>query len=108
MIYEYENILYEYNDQLFVCLMSKLVVNVVMTGFIGMALSYGLSLNVTLVFSVQTLCLLENLIIAVERLEQYMHIHSEAPEIIQDNRPALNWPEIGRVEIHDLKVNILL
>ncbi|THF96946.1 hypothetical protein TEA_016444 [Camellia sinensis var. sinensis] len=74
------------------------------SGFIGMALSYGLSLNVTLVFSVQTLCLLENLIIAVERLEQYMHIHSEAPEIIQDNRPALNWPEIGRVEIHDLKV----
>ncbi|KAF5947201.1 hypothetical protein HYC85_013158 [Camellia sinensis] len=55
-------------------------------------------------FSVQTLCLLENLIIVVERLEQYMHIHSEAPEIIQDNRPALNWPEIGRVEIHDLKV----
>ncbi|CAL5360160.1 unnamed protein product [Camellia sinensis] len=73
------------------------------SGFIGMALSYGLSLNATLVFSVQTLCLLENLIIAVERLEQYMHIHSEAPEIIQDNRPALNWPEIGRVEIHDLK-----
>ncbi|KAI7988581.1 ABC transporter C family member 10 [Camellia lanceoleosa] len=67
------------------------------SGFIGMALSYGLSLNATLVFSVQTLCLLENLIIAVERLEQYMHIHSEAPEIIQDNRPALNWPEIGRV-----------
>ncbi|CAL5360161.1 unnamed protein product [Camellia sinensis] len=49
------------------------------SGFIGMALSY-------------------------ERLEQYMHIHSEAPEIIQDNRPALNWPEIGRVEIHDLKL----
>ncbi|CAL5409212.1 unnamed protein product [Camellia sinensis] len=49
------------------------------SGFIGMALSY-------------------------ERLEQYMHIHSEAHEIIQDNRPALNWPEIGRVEIHDLKV----
>ncbi|GMQ05628.1 hypothetical protein CsSME_00050581 [Camellia sinensis var. sinensis] len=42
-----------------------------------------------------------------ERLEQYMHIHSEAPEIIQDNRPALNWPEIGRVEIHDLKVRYL-
>ncbi|CAL5345373.1 unnamed protein product [Camellia sinensis] len=48
------------------------------SGFIGMALSY-------------------------ERLEQYMHIHSEAPKIIQDNRPALNWPEIARVEIHDLK-----
>ncbi|CAL5409213.1 unnamed protein product [Camellia sinensis] len=77
------------------------------SGFIGMALSYGLSLNVTLVFSVQTLCLLENLIIAGERLEQYMHIHSEAHEIIQDNRPALNWPEIGRVEIHDLKYSML-
>ncbi|KAF5947202.1 hypothetical protein HYC85_013159 [Camellia sinensis] len=59
--------------------MSKLVANVVIAGLTGMALSY-------------------------ERLEQYMHIPSEAPEIIQCNQPVLNWPTIGRVEIHDLKV----
>ncbi|KAH7839793.1 hypothetical protein Vadar_008968 [Vaccinium darrowii] len=74
------------------------------SGFIGMALSYGLSLNIFVVSSVQNQCKLSNSIIAVEWLEQYMHIPSEAPEIIEGNRPALNWPELGKVEIHDLKV----
>ncbi|KAK2966470.1 hypothetical protein RJ640_018999 [Escallonia rubra] len=74
------------------------------SGFIGMALSYGLSLNVYLVFSVQSQCLLSNMIISVERLEQYMHVPSEASEKIEGNRPPLNWPSVGRVEISDLKV----
>lgn len=77
-----------------------------MTGFIGMELSYGLSLNVFLVFSVQYQCMLASSIISVERLEQYMHIPSEAPEVIESNRPEPNWPSIGRVEICNLKVNI--
>lgn len=76
-----------------------------MAGFIGMALSYGLSLNVFLVYSVQNQNMLSNLIISVERLEQYMHIPSEAPEIIEDSRPSQNWPNVGRVEIYGLKVN---
>ncbi|KAI8569709.1 hypothetical protein RHMOL_Rhmol02G0298900 [Rhododendron molle] len=74
------------------------------SGFIGMALSYGLSLNIFVVASVQNQCTMSNSIIAIERLEQYMHIPSEAPEIIESNRPALNWPEFGKVEIRDLKV----
>ncbi|XP_023742702.1 ABC transporter C family member 10 [Lactuca sativa] len=74
------------------------------SGLIGMALSYGLSLNVFVVFSVQVQCQLSNMIVSVERLEQYMHIPSEAPEIIQDNRPSSNWPSTGRVDIQNLKI----
>ncbi|KAH7682383.1 Xenobiotic-transporting ATPase protein [Dioscorea alata] len=74
------------------------------SGFVGMALSYGLSLNVSLVFSIQNQCTLANYIISVERLNQYMHVSSEAPEVINENRPALNWPSVGRVELHDLKI----
>ncbi|XP_056173981.1 ABC transporter C family member 10-like [Syzygium oleosum] len=74
------------------------------SGYVGMALSYGLSLNVFLVLSVQFQCSLSNLIISVERLEQYMHIQSEAPEVIEDSRPAPDWPSSGKVEIYDLKV----
>lgn len=69
-----------------------------------MALSYGLSLNMSLVFSIQNQCLLANYIISVERLDQYMHIPSEAPEVIEENRPPINWPNKGKVEIHDLQV----
>ncbi|KAK6263207.1 hypothetical protein QUC31_009023 [Theobroma cacao] len=74
------------------------------SGFIGMALSYGLSLNLFLVVAIQYQCVLANLMVSVERLEQYMHIPSEAPEVIEDNRPAHGWPSVGKVEICNLKV----
>ncbi|PON43846.1 ATP-binding cassette containing protein [Parasponia andersonii] len=74
------------------------------SGFIGMALSYGLSLNLFLVISVQYQCMLANTIISVERVEQYMHIPSEASEVVEGNRPAQNWPTLGKVEICNLKV----
>ncbi|KAL8557357.1 hypothetical protein ACS0TY_004697 [Phlomoides rotata] len=74
------------------------------SGFIGMALSYGLSLNMSLVFSINNQCMLANYIISVERLDQYMHITSEAPEIIEDNRPPTTWPSEGKVEIQDLQI----
>ncbi|WOL02147.1 ABC transporter C family member 10 [Canna indica] len=74
------------------------------SGFVGMALSYGLSLNNSLVFSIQNQCTLANYIISVERLNQYMHVSSEAPEIIEGSRPPTDWPAFGRVELHDLKI----
>ncbi|XP_058769855.1 ABC transporter C family member 10-like [Vicia villosa] len=74
------------------------------SGFIGMALSYGLSLNASLVFSIQNQCNIANYIISVERLNQYMHVPSEAPEVIEGNRPPMNWPVVGKVEIKELKI----
>ncbi|KAL5195277.1 ABC transporter C family member 10 [Glycine soja] len=74
------------------------------SGFIGMALSYGLSLNMSLVFSIQNQCNIANYIISVERLNQYMHIPSEAPEVIEGNRPPGNWPAAGRVQINELQI----
>ncbi|XP_021727236.1 ABC transporter C family member 10-like [Chenopodium quinoa] len=74
------------------------------SGFIGMALSYGLSLNVFLVNSIQNQCTLANNIICVERLDQYMHIPSEAPKVIEDCRPPENWPSVGKVEICNLQI----
>ncbi|WCJ26430.1 ABC transporter C family member 10 [Euphorbia peplus] len=74
------------------------------SGFIGMELAYGLSLNLFLVNSVQFQCLLSSLIISVERLQQYFLIPREAPEVIEENRPDPDWPAVGKVEICDLKV----
>ncbi|WCJ26432.1 ABC transporter C family member 10 [Euphorbia peplus] len=74
------------------------------SGFIGMGLAYGLSLNMFLVNSVQFQCLLSTLIVSVERLQQYLLIPSEAPEVIEDNKPEPNWPAAGKVEICNLKV----
>ncbi|XP_026440511.1 ABC transporter C family member 10-like [Papaver somniferum] len=74
------------------------------SGFIGMALSYGLSLSLNLCSSVQHQCTIANDIISVERLNQYVNIPSEASQVIKGNRPKPNWPTEGRVEIHDLKI----
>uniref|UniRef100_A0A8R7JV85 ABC transmembrane type-1 domain-containing protein n=1 Tax=Triticum urartu TaxID=4572 RepID=A0A8R7JV85_TRIUA len=73
-------------------------------GFVGMALSYGLSLNVSFVFSIQNQCNLANQIISVERVNQYMEIQSEAAEVLEENRPATYWPKDGNVELRNLKI----
>ncbi|KAI3929869.1 hypothetical protein MKW98_004023 [Papaver atlanticum] len=74
------------------------------SGFVGMALSYGLSLSMSLSSSVKNQCTLANDIISVERLNQYVNIPSEASQIIKGNRPKPDWPTAGRVEIRDLKI----
>ncbi|TYI53567.1 hypothetical protein E1A91_D11G013800v1 [Gossypium mustelinum] len=78
------------------------------SGFIGLALSYGLSLNLSLVSSIYYQCTIENHIISVERINQYMYIPSEAPEIIEENRPPYNWPAMGKVDICDLQIRYRL
>ncbi|KAJ0661960.1 putative ABC-type xenobiotic transporter [Helianthus annuus] len=74
------------------------------SGFVGMAMSYGLSLNMSLVMSIQNQCTLVNYIISVERVNQYMHLPSEAPLVIEENRPPANWPDTGKVDIQDLQI----
>ncbi|KAK1377127.1 ABC-type xenobiotic transporter [Heracleum sosnowskyi] len=74
------------------------------SGYVGMALAYALSINEFLIYAINMHCMLSNFIISVERLEQCMHIPSEAPEKIEQNQPPPNWPSAGRVVINNLKV----
>ncbi|RZC91261.1 hypothetical protein C5167_027324 [Papaver somniferum] len=74
------------------------------SGFIGLALFYGLTLSLSLGASIQNQCTLANEIISVERLNHYVNIPSEASQVIKGNRPRPNWPTAGRVEIRDLKI----
>ncbi|XP_058749980.1 ABC transporter C family member 10-like [Vicia villosa] len=74
------------------------------SGFIGMVLSYGLLLNTSLVYSTQHQCILANYIVSVERINQYTHIQSDNQEVIEGNHPPDNWPDAGKVEIKDLKI----
>ncbi|PNT75777.1 hypothetical protein BRADI_1g37850v3, partial [Brachypodium distachyon] len=47
---------------------------------------------------------LENYIVSVERIKQYMHLQSEPPAVIPDNRPPISWPQEGSIDPQDLKV----
>ncbi|KMT11999.1 hypothetical protein BVRB_5g099610 [Beta vulgaris subsp. vulgaris] len=74
------------------------------SGFIGIALMYALSMSGNFNLAVQGQCDLANMMVSMERLDQYMHIASEAPEIIDDYRSPPDWPSTGQVEICELKV----
>lgn len=73
-------------------------------GFAGLSLVYGLTLSGVLVFFIQFVCQLASDIVSVERVRQYMKIESEAPAIIESNRPAPTWPEHGQVELQHLQI----
>uniref|UniRef100_A0A0D3HVQ7 Uncharacterized protein n=1 Tax=Oryza barthii TaxID=65489 RepID=A0A0D3HVQ7_9ORYZ len=62
-------------------------------GVAGMVLSYGLSLNMLFLFSIQNQCSLANQIISVERISQYMDIVSEAPDIVEDNQLPVKYTQ---------------
>ncbi|CAK9166892.1 unnamed protein product [Ilex paraguariensis] len=72
----------------------------------GLAVTYGLNLNMLQAWVVWNLCNLENKIISVERILQYISLPSEPPLVIESARPEADghWPSHGKVDIRDLKV----
>jgi ABC-type multidrug transport system fused ATPase/permease subunit len=74
----------------------------------GSSSAAGFALNQALNFSSHILWLARFYSIAemnlnsIERVNDYLEIESEAPEVIEENRPASNWPQKGQVEIKDL------
>ncbi|KAK6229842.1 hypothetical protein SCA6_018793 [Theobroma cacao] len=70
----------------------------------GLAVTYGLNLNMLQAWVVWNICNMENKIISVERLLQYSSVPSEPALVIETNRPDHSWPSHGEVNIHDLQV----
>ncbi|KAL8131721.1 ABC transporter C family member 3-like [Apium graveolens] len=70
----------------------------------GLAVTYGLNLNMLQAWVIWNLCNLENKIISVERILQYASIESEPPLVIEHNRPDEHWPSSGEVDIFNLQV----
>ncbi|KAK9091882.1 hypothetical protein Syun_026793 [Stephania yunnanensis] len=70
----------------------------------GLAVTYGLNLNILQSWVIWNLCNLENKIISVERMLQYSSIPSEPPLVIEENRPKHDWPSDGEVDIQNLQV----
>ncbi|KAH7677213.1 Xenobiotic-transporting ATPase protein [Dioscorea alata] len=73
-------------------------------GLVGLALSYALTLTTSQVHLTRWYCNLDNHIISVERIIQYMRIPSEPPAIIESNRPPFSWPSKGRIDLQDLQI----
>lgn len=72
--------------------------------YVGLALSYGLPLNGVLFWAVYMSCTVENRMVSVERIKQFIRIPSEAPWRIANCLPSSNWPNHGDIQINNLKV----
>nr|QEY08334.1 ATP-binding cassette sub-family C member 8 [Crocus sativus] len=77
---------------------------VISPGFSGLCLSYSLTLSSMQVIITRWYSNLENYIISVERIKQFMHIPSEPPAIIDEKRPDPSWPHRGQIDLEALKI----
>lgn len=70
----------------------------------GLAVTYGINLNVQQASVIWNICNAENKMISVERILQYSNLASEAPLVIEDSRPPSNWPDIGTICFSNLQI----
>ncbi|UYV80067.1 ABCC2, partial [Cordylochernes scorpioides] len=70
-------------------------------GLVGLALTYSMSVTESFNWLVRMSTELETKIVAVERIEEYSVLPSEAPWHIMSRDPPAEWPTEGRVELRD-------
>nr|GMD62504.1 putative ABC transporter C family member 15 [Ipomoea batatas] len=70
----------------------------------GLAVTYGINLNVLQASVIWNICNAENKMISVERILQYSNLASEAPMMIEDCRPPYNWPDTGSISFQNLQI----
>uniref|UniRef100_A0A804RDZ8 ABC transporter C family member 4 n=2 Tax=Zea mays TaxID=4577 RepID=A0A804RDZ8_MAIZE len=85
-------------------LMISLPSNFIKKEFVGMSLSYGISLNSLVYYTISISCMIENDMVAIERVHQYSTLPSEAAWEVADGLPSQDWPSRGDIDVKDLKV----
>ncbi|KAK0583133.1 hypothetical protein LWI29_033687 [Acer saccharum] len=70
----------------------------------GLAVTYGINLNVLQASIIWNICNAENKMISVERIIQYSNLKSEAPFVVEEYRPPNNWPDVGTICFNNLQI----
>ncbi|XP_026390011.1 ABC transporter C family member 2-like [Papaver somniferum] len=68
----------------------------------GLLLSYALNITNLLTGVLRLGSLAENSLNAVERIGTYVDLPSEAPAVIENNRPPPGWPSSGSIKFEDV------
>ncbi|KAJ0927366.1 putative ABC-type xenobiotic transporter [Helianthus annuus] len=68
----------------------------------GLLLSYALNITTLLTAVLRLASLAENSLNAVERVGTYIELPSEAPAVIEDNRPPPGWPSSGSIKFENV------
>ncbi|CAI5760337.1 unnamed protein product [Candida verbasci] len=70
-------------------------------GLVGLSVSYALQVTQSLNWIVRMTVEVETNIVSVERILEYSRLKSEAPEIIDSNRPTSDWPSNGEIKFNN-------
>ncbi|KAK9055990.1 hypothetical protein SSX86_027077 [Deinandra increscens subsp. villosa] len=68
----------------------------------GLLLSYALNITTLLTTVLRLASLAENSLNAVERVGTYIELPSEAPSLIENNRPPPGWPSSGSIKFENV------
>ncbi|KAJ4866340.1 ABC transporter C family member 1 [Raphanus sativus] len=68
----------------------------------GLLLSYALSITSSLTAVLRLASLAENSLNSVERVGNYIELPSEAPLVVENNRPPPGWPSSGSIKFEDV------
>ncbi|EKD13485.1 uncharacterized protein L3040_008648 [Drepanopeziza brunnea f. sp. 'multigermtubi'] len=67
-------------------------------GAAGLSLSYAIGFTENVLWLVRLYSMNEQNMNSVERIKEYLDVEQEAEAVIEDTRPAANWPSQGSVE----------
>lgn len=73
-------------------------------GLVGLMMTYTISVTGTLNWLVRSASEVEQNIVSVERVVGYAKLPSEAPEEVEDKKPAKGWPHDGKIEFEHLEM----
>ncbi|XP_036051186.1 canalicular multispecific organic anion transporter 2 [Onychomys torridus] len=89
---------------LFAALFAVIGKNSLNPGLVGLSVSYALQVTLALNWMIRMVSDLESNIIAVERVKEYTKTETEAPWVVEGNRPPKGWPTCGAVEFRNYSV----
>ncbi|KAI0313275.1 P-loop containing nucleoside triphosphate hydrolase protein [Amylostereum chailletii] len=78
--------------------MITLVTSSVDAGLVGLVISYALNTTSSLNWLVRSASEVEQNIVSVERMLNYIELEPEAPYEVPENKPSEEWPSEGRVQ----------
>ncbi|KAF5097875.1 hypothetical protein D0Z00_002248 [Geotrichum galactomycetum] len=84
--------------------LAMLSVGKIDSGLAGLSLSYAITFSDRVLWIVRLYAIVEMNMNSVERIQEYLDIEKEAPAIIEDSRPPINWPERGEIEVDNLSL----
>ncbi|KAI8899502.1 P-loop containing nucleoside triphosphate hydrolase protein [Globomyces pollinis-pini] len=72
--------------------------------WVGLVISYVLQLVGTLQWTVRQSAEVENLMISVERIQEYTNLPEETPESLPNNKLDFRWPQKGLIQFNQLSM----